>query len=316
MLYAAAMVTGFRASELTSLAPSSFALEAEPPTVTVKAGYSKNRREAIQPLPPDVAAALRAYLAGRPAGPVWPGEVWPDRAADMLREDLRAAGIPYRDAEGRVADFHALRHSYITLLQQTGVHPKLAQELARHSDIRLTMKVYTHTRLHDLAGAVEGLPSLLPASGPGRQALAATGTEGGADPTRPSLASPLVSTADAGCLPLRTAESGQGPDGPEEGERNPFGVQAVESNCESVIAADGGKPEPARIRQKSHSNPFAPGAPGCKLFPDCAGGTGAAEQRPFSHGCPYSNGDGPKWAAGRTELLVPEQTARPPKSPA
>src|SRR5207248_10508863 len=115
-----------------------------------------------QPLPPDVAAALRGYLEGRPAGePVWPGS-WADDAADMLRIDLEAAGIPFADAEGRVADFHSLRHSYITLLQRSGVHPKLAQELARHSDIRLTMNVYTHAHLHDLAGAVEGLPSLLP----------------------------------------------------------------------------------------------------------------------------------------------------------
>ena len=43
----------------------------------------------------------------------------------MLRLDLAAAVIPFRDAEGRVADFHALRHSYITLLQRSGVHPKL-----------------------------------------------------------------------------------------------------------------------------------------------------------------------------------------------
>ena len=34
----------------------------------------------------------------------------------MIRHDLDAAGIPYRDASDRVADFHALRHSYITAL--------------------------------------------------------------------------------------------------------------------------------------------------------------------------------------------------------
>src|SRR5262245_38303775 len=67
MLYALAMTTGFRASELASLAPASFDLDADPPTATVKAAYSKNRRQSVQPLPPDVAAALRAYLADRPA---------------------------------------------------------------------------------------------------------------------------------------------------------------------------------------------------------------------------------------------------------
>src|SRR4029079_10971874 len=125
-------------------------------TVTGKAAYSKNRRESVQPLPPDVTEALRGYLAERPAEEaVWPG-TWVKHAAEMLRADLSAAGIPYRDGEARVADFHALRHSYITLLERSGVTPKLAQELARHSDIRLTMNVYTHARLHDLAGAVDG----------------------------------------------------------------------------------------------------------------------------------------------------------------
>jgi integrase len=186
LLYAVAMTTGFCASELASLAPDSFDLDADPPTVTVKAAYSKNRRTSVQPLPPDVALALRAYLDGRPAGaPVWPGD-WHKDAAEMLRLDLAAAGIPYRDAEGRVADFHSLRHAYVTLLQRGGVHPKVAQELARHSDIRLTMNVYTHAHLHDLAGAVEGLPSLLPGGGAGEaQELAATGTDGPAEARAP-----------------------------------------------------------------------------------------------------------------------------------
>src|SRR5262249_13013427 len=171
MLYATAMVTGFRASELASLSPSDFDVSSDRPTVTVNAAYSKNRRQSVQPLPPDVAEALRSYLADRPAGrAVWIGP-WNKNAAELLRADLSAAGIPYRDGEGRVADFHALRHSYITLLERSGVSPKLAQVLARHSDIR--MNVYTHTRLHDLVGAVEGLPTLIGQSPFQPQVLAA-----------------------------------------------------------------------------------------------------------------------------------------------
>ena len=72
-LYSVAMTTGFRVAELASLTPASFDLAAEPATATVKAAYSKNRRESVQPLPADVAAALRGYLGGRPAAaPVWP----------------------------------------------------------------------------------------------------------------------------------------------------------------------------------------------------------------------------------------------------
>jgi hypothetical protein len=48
-------------------------------------------------------------LAGKAQGlPLWGGN-W---AAPILRRDLKAAGVPYRTAEG-VADFHALRHSFV-----------------------------------------------------------------------------------------------------------------------------------------------------------------------------------------------------------
>ena len=35
----------------------------------------------------------------------------------------------------------------------------MAQELMRHSDIHLTINVYTHLQLVDAAGAVESLPN-------------------------------------------------------------------------------------------------------------------------------------------------------------
>src|SRR5690606_6646738 len=44
----------------------------------------------------------------------------------------------------------------------SGVHPKLAQELARHSTITLTMDRYTHTAWENMAAALERLPDLAP----------------------------------------------------------------------------------------------------------------------------------------------------------
>jgi hypothetical protein len=37
----------------------------------------------------------------------------------MLRLDLEAAGLPYADEDGRVADFHSLRAVYITALAKS-----------------------------------------------------------------------------------------------------------------------------------------------------------------------------------------------------
>ncbi|MHC4664849.1 MAG: tyrosine-type recombinase/integrase [Planctomycetota bacterium] len=58
-------------------------------------------------------------------------------------------------------DFHALRHTYITNLVRGGIHPKLAMDLARHSDVNLTLGYYTHTFLSDRADALTNLPTLV-----------------------------------------------------------------------------------------------------------------------------------------------------------
>jgi integrase len=78
----------------------------------------------------------------------------------MLRGDLETAGIPYADEAGRVLDFHSTRHTFISRLAEGGVHPKMAQTLARHSSITLTMDFYTHLSIHDQTAALEKLPPL------------------------------------------------------------------------------------------------------------------------------------------------------------
>jgi len=85
---------------------------------------------------------------------------------DLVRvfdRDLAYTGIAKTDADGRTVDVHSLRHTFATLLSKAGVVPRMAQELMRHSDIRLTMNVYTHLQLAATAGAVEALPGIGPA---------------------------------------------------------------------------------------------------------------------------------------------------------
>lgn len=159
VLYTMAANSGLRASELGSLWPHSFDLAGSPPTVTVEAAYSKHRTEDLQPLRGDVAGIVCAYLKDRRTdGPVWPGS-WTVTAAEMVRLDLAAAGLPY-ELDGEVFDFHALRHQFIDNLVRTTRHPKDAQTLARHSTITLTYGRYTHPRLREVAGALDGLPAL------------------------------------------------------------------------------------------------------------------------------------------------------------
>ena len=42
---------------------------------------------------------------------------------------------------------HELRHSYLSMLAQEGVHPKVMQELAGHASATITMDIYTHVNM-------------------------------------------------------------------------------------------------------------------------------------------------------------------------
>jgi hypothetical protein len=85
-------------SELASLTPESFDLDADKPAVTVEAAYSKRRRRDSQLLRPDLAVLLRDYLGTKaPGQPVGPGDLkaasesWWLHAAVMVKADLEVA---------------------------------------------------------------------------------------------------------------------------------------------------------------------------------------------------------------------------------
>ena len=76
----------------------------------------------------------------------------------LVQADLKTAGIDYRDGSGRVVDFHALRHSFITALAMSKAPVKVIQSLARHSTPTLTLGVYAHVGLFDQTAALDALP--------------------------------------------------------------------------------------------------------------------------------------------------------------
>ena len=172
VIYQLAAETGLRCAELASLTKGSFDLERG--NVALRASSTKNGKPANLPLRASMAELLRAYLAGKmPSAKAFP-MLDREHSAEVLRADLEAAGIPYVDESGRVFDFHALRHQFISSLADAGVHPKTAQELARHSKIDLTMNVYTHVFRPALTDALNSLPDY--SAGPESQK--ATGTAG------------------------------------------------------------------------------------------------------------------------------------------
>lgn len=192
-LYRLAVGSGLRDSEIASLTPTSFDLrDLGAATVTIEPAYSKHRERDVQPIARDLATEMKAYIDGRSLNrPLWS---MPWRTADMIRHDLafaRAAWLDqaptpadreapesesfclYRDASDRVADFHALRHTFVTRLARAGVVPATAMRLARHKSIALTLEFYTHMLVSDAHAALDALPTITQAEKSSEQASGA-----------------------------------------------------------------------------------------------------------------------------------------------
>ncbi len=181
LLYRLAAETGLRAGELRRLRKADFNFNAATVTVqAVRATKSKRTRE--QALSPSLCAELRDFLASKlPEVKAFGGSyaALTRRTAGMLQEDLAEAKIAYKDDQGDVFDFHSLRVECASLLIDSGVDPKQAQEIMRHSTIGLTMDIYTKVLgRKKKAQAIANLPDLsLPQSR--RQSMPKTGTDNG-----------------------------------------------------------------------------------------------------------------------------------------
>ncbi len=177
-IYRVAVATGLRASEIASLTPRSFDLDSAVPTITVDAKASKRRSRDTLPIP-HIADEVAEWIAGMaPTARLFPGP-WAKHkyGGRFIRADLKAAGVEQTDDQGRVADFHALRHTCLSQLGRSGASPKVMQLYARHSTVELTIGRYGHASLSDMAGAARMLPDLSPTRQTQPEALRATGTD-------------------------------------------------------------------------------------------------------------------------------------------
>lgn len=160
LLYSIALYTGLRSIEIASLRVASFNLETR--TLTVEASNTKNRKKASLPIHPVLMELLRPVICSNPLPSpstlLFPGPLVALRmAGKVFSRDLKRAKIDAKDDQERVLDFHSLRYTFITSLAKAGVHPGKAQRLARHSDINLTMTVYTQLDVDDLRDAVDSI---------------------------------------------------------------------------------------------------------------------------------------------------------------
>ena len=174
IIYFTAARTGLRWDELRQLKWNEVKLDAATPTVTVRAETAKNKTEESVCLVPEIVEALKAHQPKKwsPEDLVFPSGIPRNR---RLQKDALANGIVYQDDHGRYADFHALRYTWATFLQRNGVAQRFAMKLMRHSDIKLTTKVYTDETQLPIYDSIKSLPRLVECTQIRAQILGAEG---------------------------------------------------------------------------------------------------------------------------------------------
>ena len=173
-LYVVAIHTGLRRGELLGLRWTDVDLDAGTLQVrrsldvdgTFKTPKNRAARRTLK-LTPRALDALKAHKVRQNAERLHTGSRWQDHglvfpnavgkpmnAGNLYRREfqplLRRAGLAN---EG--STIHSLRHTFATTLAEKGVHPSTAQKMLGHSDIRMTLAIYTHATdgMQDAAAA-------------------------------------------------------------------------------------------------------------------------------------------------------------------
>ena len=159
VVYLLAAYTGLRRGELKQLQWGDLKIQGDEAWLEVRASTTKNRKSANIQLRREI---LQELLAIKPeySKPEYLMLKCKVPKMERFKKDLLLAGIKYVDQGGRVADFHSLRHTFATNLSKCGVAPRIAMEMMRHSDIKLTMKTYTDASQLPVTEALNKLPWL------------------------------------------------------------------------------------------------------------------------------------------------------------
>ncbi len=179
-LYVLAVTTGMRQGELLALRWQ--LLDLEGASLRVQATLQRVGGEMVFSEPKTAAsrrrvmltrravAALRRHRVAQAEERIRLGDVWQDNdlvfpnevgrpleASNLLRRSF--APLLARAGIARLR-FHDLRHTAATLMLGQGIHPKVVSEMLGHSQISVTLDLYSHvtsTMQRDATGALDAL---------------------------------------------------------------------------------------------------------------------------------------------------------------
>ena len=77
----------------------------------------------------------------------------PDSFSRWWRENRERLGVPE-------TTLHELRHSFLSLAAQQGVHPSVMQKLAGHNSPKITLDIYTHVNMEQQRKAMESMQDI------------------------------------------------------------------------------------------------------------------------------------------------------------
>lgn len=169
-LYAIAALAGLRQGEVLALRWSDIDLKQR--VIFVRRSWhdkhgfgepkSQNSRRAVD-VSPHLAVILKQYKQETPGQPddlLFPGVV---EGKPLSRQNLVQKHFygTLKDAGVKRVEFHALRHSYATLMIASGANMKYLQHQMGHSSIRVTMDMYGHLLPEVGEGVGKKLDSLI-----------------------------------------------------------------------------------------------------------------------------------------------------------
>ena len=128
------------------------------------------RAPAVLPLPEVTWLTLLEHQERQQAERAALAEVWEDhdlvfpseRGTPMEPTNLSRSFARLRETAGLPGvRLHDLRHTVVSLLMEMGVPPHVVQAIARHADVKITLKVYAHANLDAMRQALGKLDGRL-----------------------------------------------------------------------------------------------------------------------------------------------------------